>query len=123
MSYVSSPRDVRVTRKGVRLTPGGQLTQVTPQFIPGDVSPVSTHNLELAKGAIGWSDYENKPEVVSVNGGVVSGGSDPYAFTPSRARMIPKRRPTIVRVVSAGPTAAYREAKRRSEELAARDAR
>lgn len=50
--------EVRVTMRGVRLTPDGAAVQVSTRsdFIAPDLSPVSTLATELAKGARYWSE-------------------------------------------------------------------
>lgn len=107
-------REVRVTSRGVRLTPNGKLTAVKVDFIPGDLSPVSTHAQEMAKGLTGWTDFDTVPETVTP---VFPKHEDDIVIGESVIRK-PVRK--IVRVVTAGPTAAHMDARRKAEALAER---
>lgn len=75
-STIKHVHEVRVTMRGVRISETGSPVQVSTRsdFIAPEVSPPSTLAIELDKGRRGWSDYDNKPEVVVINGGTVSGG-------------------------------------------------
>lgn len=61
---IPSVREVRVTMRGVRLSPDGTPMQVSTRsdFIAPDLSAPSTLSLELDKGLRGWSDYDKHVE-------------------------------------------------------------
>lgn len=59
---IPSVHEVRVTMRGVRLTPDGSPVQVSTRsdFIAPDLSPVRTVDLESAKGLRGWTAHDVK---------------------------------------------------------------
>jgi hypothetical protein len=77
-STVPRAPEVRVTLRGVRLSENGKPVQVSTRsdFIAPDLSPVSVLATELDKGRPGWTDRDNKPEIVNVNGGIMHITSD-----------------------------------------------
>lgn len=72
-SPIAQSHETRVRARGVRLTPDGAAVQVSTRsdFVAPDISPLSTHQIEMDKGLAGWTDRDNKPEVVNVNGGIM----------------------------------------------------
>lgn len=119
MSFVTAPRDIRVTDRTTRVTEGRR-EAVKVDFIPPDIAPVPTLALELEKGLAGWTDTD-KVITEAVNGGVIVGRN--RALVDEKRcgkRVIRAPRPVITRVVSAGPSASYRAAQARAAELAER---
>ena len=55
MSYLPEFRDVRVTRR----------VSIAKDFVAPDMAPVSTHALEMEKGAVGWTDFDVHVESVT----------------------------------------------------------
>lgn len=97
-STVPRAPEVRVTRRGVRLTPDGSPVQVSTRsdFIAPDMAPVSTSALEQAKGLRGWTDMEVKPEDRRPAG--------LKAFEANRAHLIADRAAAIVEDATCGKT-------------------
>lgn len=97
-SPVKRAPEVRVTMRGVRLTPDGSPVQVSTRsdFIAPELSAPSTTNLEQAKGLRGWTDTDVKPEDRRPVGLQV--------FEKNRQRMINERAAAIVKDAKAGTT-------------------
>lgn len=72
---VTSHHEVRVTMRGVRLAPDGMPVQVSTRsdFVAPDIAPLTTHQREMMKGQRDWTNTDVKPEVVVINGGIVTG--------------------------------------------------
>lgn len=122
MSFVTAPRDIRVTDRTVRVTEGRR-EAVKVDFIPPDIAPVPTLALELEKGLAGWTDTD-KVITEAVNGGVIVGRHRALVDEKQCGeRVVRSPRRVITRVVSAGPSASYRAAQARAAELAARNSR
>lgn len=117
MSITSPPRETRVRPRGVRLTPNGRLTSVKADFIPADLSPVSTHALEMDKGRAGWTDTDKKIETVTP-----TPKPDPALDYTIGSAVIRRDRNRPARTVTGGPTASYRARVAAAQRLAAAEA-
>lgn len=113
MSFVTAPRDIRVTGRDVRVTER-RSEAVKVDFIPPETAPVPTHVLEMQKGLTGWTDTDKKVETVTP---VFPVYEDNLTVGNTVIRQAPRK---ITRVISAGPSASYRAAQARAAELAER---
>lgn len=88
-STVPTAFEVRVTRRGVRLTSDGAPQQVSTRsdFIAPDLSAPSTHAVESEKGKRGWTFHDKRlPEAAPYNpktgrgssNHIPTGGTMPY---------------------------------------------
>lgn len=98
-STIPRAAEVRVTMRGVRLTPDGFPVQVSTRsdFIAPELSRPSTLATELDKGLRGWSDYGVKISA-PVNGGVIVGRAERELADMTAGH--PIRRTTVRRQVS-----------------------
>ena len=76
-STIPSAHEVRVRMRGVRISENGARVQVSTRsdFIAPDLSPVSTHQVEMQKGTRDWTDFDLKIPA-PVNGGVIVGRAE-----------------------------------------------
>lgn len=122
MSYVTTPRKVMVTDRQQRVTERRR-EAVKADFIAPEMAPVSTHAREMDKGLAGWTDHDKHvPDLTR----------DVHAERLAKQRLreamvgesVVRRTPAkITRVVTAGPTASYRDAQLAAQKLIERNRR
>ena len=125
MAWLPEFREVRVTSRGVRLTEHGKLVAVNTRsdFVAPDISPVSTHQLELEKGQVGWTDFDKRVETLTSDRRERQLAAQRLREATVGETVIRAPRPKTVLVRSAGPSASYRNAQVAAQKLVERNRR
>jgi hypothetical protein len=123
MSWLPEFREVRVTAR----------LSVTTPFVAPEIAPVSTHQIELAKGSVGWTDHDLKLSNAPYNprtGTGVAGGCtidlDAQRLDQAMVSEGPVFRAARNRVATqdvTGPSAKHQAMRDAAQRLAARNQR